>query len=55
MLSLDRLSRACGGSHARGQKRIRIVLIIEVWSNTVCETVRGSIHGETTIAGTRTP
>jgi hypothetical protein len=24
-------------------------------SNTACETVRGSIHGETMIAGTRTP
>jgi hypothetical protein len=29
--------------------------MIEVWSNTVCDTVRGWIHGETMIAGTRTP
>jgi hypothetical protein len=29
--------------------------MIEVWSNRVLDTVRGSIHGETTMAGTRTP
>ena len=29
--------------------------MIEVWSNTVCVTVPARTHGETTIAGTRTP
>lgn len=33
-------------SSASGQKRSRIVLMIEVWSNNVCETEPGSIHGE---------
>jgi hypothetical protein len=32
-----------------------MVLLIDVWSNSVCETVPGSTHGETISAGTRTP
>jgi len=29
--------------------------MIDVWSKTVCDTERGSTHGETASAGTRTP
>jgi hypothetical protein len=37
-----------------GQNRSRIVLRMLVWSKSVLDTVRGSAHGDTTRAGTRT-
>ena len=42
-------------SSSAGQKRRRIVLMIDVWSYSVVETVRAATHGETTMAGTRIP
>src|ERR1700729_2040446 len=42
-----------GRLRASGQKRCRMVLMIEVWSKTVADTEPGSTHGETIRAGTR--
>ena len=37
------------------QKRLTMVLRIDVWSYTTCETLPRSTSGETTNVGTRTP